>query len=167
MTYENLWAPWREEYVKKADNLKECFLCHYLTLKDGVKNLILYRGANSFIILNRYPYNNGHLMIAPIRHVGKLEELKEKELIELFSLIPKIILVLKKTYHPHGFNLGMNLGRCAGAGIKDHLHVHIVPRWEGDTNYMTVLSGTKVIPEALEESYKKIKEVVQRDWKDK
>lgn len=152
-----MWAPWREEYVKKVDKFEGCFLCHYLERKDKLENLILHRGRHSFIVLNRYPYNNGHIMIAPFRHIGNFEDLKEEEIKEIFLLAKKIIPVLKRVYQPHGFNLGINLGRCAGAGLVDHFHLHIVPRWDGDTNYMPVTGGTKVIPEALEKSYRKIK----------
>lgn len=161
---ENLWAPWRGKYVKNIGKFKGCFLCHYLKVKDGSKSLILYRAKHSFVILNRYPYNNGHLLIASNKHTGDLTKLSEAEVAEIFLLARKIIPILKKIYHPHGFNIGLNLGRHAGAGVADHLHLHIVPRWEGDTNYMPVLGATKVIPESLEESYRRIKSTIQQNW---
>ncbi len=161
---ENLWAPWRGKYVQKVDKFKGCFLCHYLKVKDGRKSLILYRTKHSFVILNRYPYNNGHLMIASTKHTGDLVDLNDEEIREIFLLVRKIISILKKVYHPHGFNIGLNLGRCAGAGVVDHLHIHIVPRWEGDTNYMPVVGATKIIPESLEESYRRIKSEIQKNW---
>ena len=133
-------------------------------MKDELNSLILYRAKYSFIILNRYPYSNGHLMIVPFQHTGNLEDLSDEELKEIFLLARKIIPILKKVYKPHGFNLGINLGRCAGAGLVDHLHLHIVPRWEGDTNYMPVVGATKVISESLKESYRRIKNAIQQNW---
>jgi len=157
---DNLWAPCRKEYVSKIGKEKGCFLCQVLQKEDGPENLILHRGKHSFIILNLYPYNNGHLMVAPLRHIGNFEELKEEELQEIFTFSQKLIPVLKKVYNPQGFNLGINLGRCGGAGLIGHFHLHIVPRWEGDTNFMLVTGKTKVIPESLEESYKEIKKAL-------
>ena len=157
---DNLWAPWRKEYIKQIGKEQGCFLCQELEKEDSAENLILYRGKYSFIILNRYPYSNGHVMVAPLRHTGNFEELKKEELQEIFTLSQKLIAALKKVYNPQGFNLGINLGRCAGAGLIDHLHLHIVPRWEGDTNYMLVTGNTKVIPESLEEGYKQIKKAL-------
>lgn len=150
--------------MKKAGKVKGCFLCKYLKLKDMRKSLILYRGKHSFIILNRFPYNNGHLMIAPNRHLKNLEDLSEKEANEIFSLVRKIIPIFKKAYRPQGFNIGLNLGICAGTSVADHMHIHIVPRWEGDTNYMPVIGETKIIPESLQESYKIIKNEIRRSW---
>jgi ATP adenylyltransferase len=161
---KNLWAPWREDYVKNVDKLKGCFLCNCLKTKSELKNLIVYKGKHSFIVLNRYPYNNGHLMIAPFKHIGNIEDLSEDEAKEIFLLGRKIIPILKEVYNAQGFNVGLNLGRCAGAGVVDHLHLHIVPRWEGDTNYMPVVGATKIIPESIEESYKRIKSAIQKSW---
>lgn len=162
---EKLWAPWRGKYVKNIDKVKGCFLCHAVKSKDDCKSLIPYRAKHSFVILNRYPYNNGHLLIAPIKHVKNLEDLNEKEVNELFLLVRKIIPILKKIYHPQGFNMGLNLGACAGTSVEDHLHLHIVPRWEGDTNFMPVVGATKIIPESLEESYRRIKSEIQKNWR--
>ncbi len=152
---EILWAPWRMEYVSK-ESKKGCFLCEALKKEDGEENLILFRGNFAFVIMNRFPYNNGHLMIAPLKHKGELEELDEEELKEIFSLSQYAVKILKKIYQPQGFNLGINLGKCAGAGLIEHLHLHILPRWEGDTNFMPTLSKTKVIPESLSSVYEKL-----------
>lgn len=164
---ENLWAPWRGKYVANVGKIKGCFLCQHLKLKDTRKSLILYKGKHSFIILNKFPYNNGHLMIVPIKHMKNLEDLGDEELNEIFSLARRIIPILKKVYRPQGFNIGMNLGVCAGTSVAEHMHLHIVPRWKSDTNYMPVIGGTKIIPESLEESYRKIKSEVQRSWERK
>lgn len=156
---ENLWAPWRMEYIEQAaDGSGEegCIFCNRLAKSDDKNNLILYRGKNAFIIMNRFPYNNGHLMVVPNRHTGELTEVSPEEASEMFELIQRCIQALRQTMSPHGFNVGMNLGRVAGAGIVDHLHYHIVPRWNGDTNFMPVLGNTKVISESLEKSYQKL-----------
>lgn len=150
--------------MKNAGKIKGCFLCRHLKLKDTRKSLVVYKGKYSFIILNRFPYNNGHLMIAPNRHLKNLEDLSENEANEIFSLARKIIPVLKKAYHPHGFNMGMNLGSCAGTSVEDHMHIHIVPRWEGDTNYMPVIGKTKIIPESLLQTHKIIRSEIQKSW---
>ena len=149
---EVLWAPWRMEYIlsEKEDG---CIFCNHLQKGDDRESLILYRGKHSFVIMNRYPYNNGHLMVAPYRHVGALEELSEEEAKEIMVNIQRCLSVLKEVMSPHGFNIGANVGKVAGAGVEDHLHFHIVPRWEGDTNYMAVVGSTRVIPEHLRESY--------------
>ncbi|MBW1973663.1 MAG: HIT family hydrolase [Deltaproteobacteria bacterium] len=149
---KRLWAPWRMEYIlKEKDDV--CIFCESFAEKKDRETLILFRGESSFIIMNRYPYNNGHLMVAPIRHIANLEDLSEKEKASIFSLIQLSIVCLKKALKPEGFNIGMNLGRIAGAGIEDHLHFHIVPRWAGDTNFMPVLSEVRVMPQLLQESY--------------
>ncbi len=157
-TMEHIWSPWRMEYIliKKP---KGCFFCENLRESKDVENYILYRGEGNFVILNSYPYNPGHLLIAPYRHLRNLEDLSNEEFKEHFELIRKAIEVLKKTFNPQGFNVGMNLGKVAGAGVEDHIHTHIVPRWNGDTNFMPVVGGTRVIPEALVETYAKLKEI--------
>lgn len=147
-----LWAPWRLKYIK-APKEKGCFLCKYIKSKNDKKNLILYRGKTAFIILNRYPYNSGHLMVAPVKHSSDFSQLTDNEQLELIKLTSKAISVLKKSLSPTGFNIGVNLGRVAGAGLEDHLHFHIVPRWNGDTNFMPTTSSTKVMPQLLEETY--------------
>jgi len=145
---KHLWAPWRMEYVKKA-NEKGCFLCKAFKEKKDKKNLIIARGVHSFVIMNRYPYNTGHLMITPIRHTGKLESLSKDEITEMFGFINKMKKRLEKTLHPEGFNIGINIGRVAGAGLVSHIHIHLVPRWCGDTNFMPTLCKTKVISQSL------------------
>jgi len=144
-----LWAPWRSDYVTHASKPGKCIFC-------GNKPHIICRGKYSFVMLNCYPYNAGHLMVAPYRHVADPAKLLPEESREMFSLIKKSINVLKKVLHPQGFNLGMNLGSISGAGYAGHLHVHIVPRWAGDTNFMPVISKTKVISESLEKMQKQL-----------
>jgi ATP adenylyltransferase len=153
---ERLWSPWRSEYVITAGEGEECFFCANLADSDDEKNFILSRAESTFILLNAYPYNSGHLMVATNRHVGELEELEDSELLELFSETRRAVSALKQAMSPHGFNVGMNLGRVAGAGIPSHLHIHVVPRWGGDTNFMPVLGETKVMPELLAETADKL-----------
>lgn len=135
-----------------------CILCEKERQKNDKKNYILERGKTCYVVLNKYPYNTGHLMIAPYRHVSEIEELNNDESTELMNLIKKFTRVLKKVFKPHGFNIGINIGRVAGAGIDKHIHIHIVPRWSADSNFMPVISDTKVIPELLETTYQRIKE---------
>lgn len=153
-----LWAPWRIEYIKKArDEEKEgCFLCSKPAEKDDAANLILYRGQYCFIIMNSYPYNSGHLMIAPYRHVANLEDMSDEERNEQFGLVSRSVAILKQVFKADGFNIGMNLGRIAGAGTDKHIHTHIVPRWAGDTNFMPLVGDIKVVNEALKDTYKKL-----------
>ena len=165
---KTMWAPWRMEYIlKEKQGISEpCIFCHRIKQKSDRKNLILYRGRYGFIIMNRYPYNNGHVMVVPYRHSGDLIELQTDEKAELFHLIQLGVQALQQDMLPHGFNIGMNLGRVAGAGIEDHIHFHIVPRWNGDTNFMPVLSNTKVISEALDKSYQKLAKTIKKIAKD-
>ena len=158
---EILWAPWRMEYIlsPKEDS---CIFCTPLQQRDDRRNLILHRGKESFIILNRYPYTNGHLMVAPYRHIGLLEELSTEEIKDLMVNIQLSIRVLKGAMSPHGFNIGANVGKVAGAGVENHVHFHIVPRWEGDTNYMPVLASTRVIPEHLQQTYDRLRDFLER-----
>jgi len=151
-----LWAPWRIEYIENAGKYDGCILCDKPAESDDRANLILYRGDLSYVIMNRFPYNNGHLMIVPYRHTHEMHRLDDAERLELFALLEKSRAVLEQVMHPHGFNIGMNLGRVAGAGIDTHLHFHIVPRWSGDTNFMPILGKTKVISEALERTWEKL-----------
>jgi ATP adenylyltransferase len=158
---EQIWAPWRIEYILQAEK-GGCFLCQKPRESKDEANFILYRGESNFIILNSFPYNPGHLMVAPYRHIGQLDELTNGESKEHFDLVKLSIRLLAETTSPTGFNTGMNLGKVAGAGLDDHLHTHIVPRWQGDTNFMPVVSNTKVLPEALAATYKKLKEGLPR-----
>jgi len=153
---EYMWAPWRMEYIK-AEKPHGCIFCDKPGQNSDRNNLILYRGDSCFVIMNYYPYNNGHLMIVPYRHVARLEHLSDSERYELMDLLSLCSTVLQHCMNPDGFNIGMNLGRVAGAGIDDHIHFHVVPRWNGDTNFMPVVGVTKVSPQGLIESYDQIK----------
>jgi ATP adenylyltransferase len=152
---ENLWAPWRMEFIQ-AEKTEGCIFCKF-PAETGPeadrRNLIVARSAHSFVILNRYPYNNGHLMVIPRRHTSDFAALPPNELDDLHRLLQLAVQLVKEAYKPEGFNLGMNLGKVAGAGIADHLHHHVVPRWGGDTNFMPVLSDTKVLIQHLDDSY--------------
>lgn len=153
---KQIWAPWRIEYIEKGKT-PGCVLCDAPKANRDPEKYILYRGRRSFIMLNSYPYNPGHLMIAPYEHVATIEALDDETLLEHWQLGRLALKVLREAYRPQGFNIGVNLGKAAGAGIDDHVHTHIVPRWGGDTNFMTVMADAKVIPEALAESYNKLK----------
>jgi ATP adenylyltransferase len=161
---EILWAPWRMEYILSAKEEKEkgCIFCTRYPKDDDRNNLILYRGKTAFVIMNRFPYNNGHVMIVPYRHSGDIHELSADEKLEMMDITQLCLTVLSEVMQPHGFNIGMNIGRVSGAGVLDHLHSHVVPRWNGDTNFMPVIGGTKVISEALDKSYDKLKIVFDR-----
>ena len=160
-TNENLWAPWRMEYIAGldgADANNGCFLCHYRERPgDDVANHVLWRSDQTLTLLNRFPYTGGHLLVAPAEHRADPADLPPEVWNELASRIRDALCVLRKTLHPDGFNIGMNLGRCAGAGLPEHVHWHVVPRWGGDTNFMTVTAGTRVIPEALETTYERFR----------
>lgn len=149
---KRIWAPWRVEYIR-SEKPKECILCQKPGEDRDGENYILFRGELNFVILNLYPYNPGHLMVATYRHLSDLELLTDEELLEHSNLVRKCTRTLTEEYKPEGFNIGMNLGKVAGAGIDDHIHTHIVPRWNGDTNFMTVVSDTRVIPHALAATY--------------
>jgi len=153
---ESIWAPWRMEYIQ-MEKPKGCILCQNPRQDNDTVNRILYRGTKNFVILNAYPYNPGHLMIAPYRHVASLEELTDDERSEHFDIVSRSIRVLRQVFNPGGFNLGVNIGKVAGAGIEDHIHTHVVPRWQGDTNCMPVIADVRVLPEALDETYQKLK----------
>jgi len=148
-----LWAPWRMGYIRENDGKKGCFLCRAIKSREDKKNFVLYRSKSAFVILNTFPYNNGHLMVVPNRHTASIEKIKEEEERELFFLLKASVRILKKVIAPHGFNIGINLGEVAGAGVAGHLHFHIVPRWKGDTNFMPVISSSKVISQSLKELY--------------
>ncbi|RLF09290.1 MAG: HIT family hydrolase [Thermoprotei archaeon] len=156
-----LWAPWRMKYITSPKQ-ERCIFCIGSSEDKDPENLVVYRGSKSFIIMNKYPYNTGHLMVAPYRHVGDLAELSDEELLDLMKNVNLSIKILKESMKPEGFNIGVNLGRAAGAGIEDHVHIHVVPRWVGDTNFMPVLSQVKVIPELLEATYSKLKEALSK-----
>jgi len=153
---EILWAPWRMEYVTSGNNKGECVFCPGEDRSQDEQRLILYIGNLSIILMNRFPYINGHLLIAPLRHVSTLDALSSEEKLDLITQIERSIGVLKKALRPEGFNVGLNLGKAAGAGVEDHIHFHIVPRWIGDTNYMTVFGEVRVIPEHIRKTYQKL-----------
>ncbi len=152
---EQVWAPWRMKYIL-MDKSKGCFLCENLKQDDDAANYILYRGRKNFVIMNVYPYNPGHLMVAPHRHVASLEELTKEELHEHSEIVSRSLKVLRQVFDPQGFNIGVNIGKVAGVGLEGHVHTHVVPRWQGDTNFMPVVADTKVVSEALDETYKKL-----------
>jgi ATP adenylyltransferase len=155
-----IWAPWRLAYVKDAskDIEEECVFCAKPAAGDDEASLIVHRGERCFVILNLYPYTNGHLMVAPFEHLGRLQELPAETLAEMMALAQQAMDGLERAYDPQGYNVGFNQGRVAGAGVEHHIHLHVVPRWGGDTNFMPVIADTKVMPQTLEESYAALKE---------
>ena len=153
---ERIWAPWRIEYIQ-MEKPEGCILCEKPQENKDAQNYILYRGEKNFIMLNGYPYNPGHLMVSPYRHIASPEELTEEERNEHYEMVIRCVRVLREAFNPGGFNIGVNVGRVAGAGIDDHCHTHIVPRWQGDTNCVPVLADVRVLPEALAETYQKLK----------
>ena len=154
MDNEVLYTPWRMKYILSAKE-NGCIFC--FDKGEDEKHLVVHRTEYCFVILNIYPYNNGHIMVVPNRHVSRINDLNTEEINDVFSMVKMAEDILQKAYNPEGFNIGMNIGKVAGAGVESHLHVHIVPRWSGDTNFMTVCSGVRVIPEDLQETYKKLK----------
>ena len=160
----NIWAPWRMEYINGLqDGDDRCFLCRYRDEagKDAA-NLVLWRGRKSFAVMNRFPYTGGHSMVAPYEHVGMLEDVDAAAMLEMMEMVRDLQKLLAHAIHAQGFNVGMNVGRCAGAGLPEHLHLHIVPRWAGDTNFMAVLGGARVIPQALDELYSQLRAAGER-----
>ncbi len=155
---KQLWAPWRVKYIM-GEKREGCIFCHKPKEKKDKENYIVYRGKTCCVMMNLYPYNSGHLMISPYKHVPDFESLSAEELLELMEVLRRSMRVLKSALRPEGFNVGMNVGEVAGAGFGDHVHIHVVPRWAQDTNFMPVISDTKVISEALDATYKKLKKV--------
>jgi len=176
MENDNLWAPWRIEYLKslgekeaqKTDAAgdaegESCFLCRYRGEPEHDKtNLVLWRGRRCLVVLNRFPYTAGHLLIAPVEHVGTMQDLDHETMLEMMVLTRDAQQVLTAAIHPHGYNVGININRCAGAGLPDHIHMHLVPRWTGDTNFMDVTGGVRVISQALGELYDQLREISRR-----
>jgi len=156
---KKLWAPWRIDYILKAKE-EGCFLCEIIRSEQDRKNLLVRRGGTCFVVLNRYPYNSGHLMVAPYRHVPSVRDLSDDEKLEMMNLVATSMETLTALMHPEGFNVGINEGESAGAGLREHVHTHIVPRWMGDTNFMPVLADTKVLPESLDQLWEKL----HRSW---
>ena len=154
-----IWAPWRMKYIEEKTNKEKCPFCAVLTETEDRENFIILRGKTSFVMLNRYPYTSGHLLILPVKHKERLGDIDKKARTEMAELVNRAVEVLEIAYHPGGFNIGLNIGEAAGAGIPKHLHWHIVPRWAGDTNYMTSIGSTRVLPESLEDTYLRIKSI--------
>ena len=156
---KQLWAPWRMEYIlSEIDKTDGCIFCEFPAANEDEKYLITYRSKHCFVIMNKYPYNNGHVMVVPFAHTADLLKLSDEIMIDLQKTIQKTVQVLRNVMNPHAMNIGMNIGRTAGAGIDDHLHYHIVPRWDGDTNFMPVISATQIVSESLPVTWKKLKE---------
>lgn len=152
-----IFSPWRMKYIQSHKRTDGCVFCEALTHEDGPDNLILYRGEKSFVILNRFPYTSGHLMVLPYEHTSHFEDLDAPTRHEIMDLLSRTSAVLRAVYHPNGMNIGANLGVAAGAGVADHVHFHIVPRWSGDSNFMSTVGGTRVLPETLDETFARIK----------
>lgn len=154
---ERLWSPWRMQYVTTADGDGGCIFCNHLAAGDDERAHILFRGEHCFVLLNAFPYNTGHLMVAPFRHVAELDELSTDERAEMMEVTNRSVEIIRAAMGAHGFNVGMNLGRVAGAGIPGHCHMHVVPRWGGDTNFMTTVGETKVLPELVDDTDRKLR----------
>jgi len=153
---EHLWTPWRSTYIAGKTGARGCIFCSALRSGNDKENLILHHAAHNFVMLNRFPYTSGHLMIAPNKHTSQLSELDESAADEMWRLARSVESIFTEIYRPDGLNIGMNLGEAAGAGIVDHLHLHMLPRWKGDANFMTVIGGTRVMPELLEDTFAKL-----------
>jgi ATP adenylyltransferase len=154
---EYIWTPWRMKYIQEHHKFEGCVFCLAAEAEDNDDNLIFYRGEHVFMILNRYPYTSGHVMCVPFSHKDRLHDLAREARTEMMDQVSKAVEVLQSVYQPEGFNIGLNLGELAGAGVADHLHTHIVPRWGGDTNFMATIGKTRVLPESLAETYQRVK----------
>ena len=157
-----LWSPWRYKYVSQCGAPTGCIFCEKSAAHKDEENLIVHRGRLNFVLLNLFPYTNGHLMVAPYEHVASLEEASEETLVEMMQLVRLASGRLRAVYRPQGMNIGMNLGECAGAGIAGHIHMHLLPRWTGDSNFMTTVGETRVIPEDLSVTYSKLAEAFKK-----
>ena len=158
---DRIWAPWRMQYIELGDKPEGCIFCVFPAQDRDRENLLLHRGKTAFIVLNCFPYNPGHLMIAPYKHTANMYDLSDEELLEINRLLRYSIRLITECMHPDGFNVGFNLSRVAGSGVPDHIHWHVVPRWNGDTNFMPVIADTKVIPESLQATYDKLKKKME------
>lgn len=161
MSEQRLWAPWRLEYIRGPKS-GECIFCTRPEARDDAASYIVHRGESCFVMLNAFPYNNGHLMVAPYRHAGSIADLDQPLLLELMTMAQTALGVLEEVYGPEGFNMGINQGKIAGAGFEDHVHLHVVPRWAGDTNYMPVIASTRVLPQSLEYSFGELQAAFER-----
>ena len=154
---DHIWSPWRYRYIASNDRKNSCILCEIAKSDDDVKNLVLYRGKLVFVVLNLFPYTSGHLMIVPFQHTASFAGLDQETAGQLLELAKRAEVSLRDEYHPDGFNIGMNLGKAAGAGIEEHLHLHVVPRWAGDANFVSTIGETRVLPEDLSATYERLK----------
>jgi|UniRef100_A0A7C4KHA5 ATP adenylyltransferase len=159
---ETLWSPWRMKYMMNQDPPQDCIFCKALREEDGPENLIVLRRNHAFVILNRYPYTTGHIMVVPYAHVDSIEALTPEARAELMDLMAEMMVLLRDLYQPQAFNIGANIGKAAGAGVAGHVHMHVVPRWSGDTNFMSTIGETRVLPEDLEVTYRRIRERLGR-----
>lgn len=157
MAEDRLWAPWRLEYIR-GPKAEDCIFCRAVEADDDEAAYVVHRGEHCFVLLNAYPYNNGHVMIAPYAHEPTIEPLDEPTLNELMGLVKRTTQALRDVYAPEGFNVGINMGKAAGAGIEEHIHMHVLPRWTGDTNFMPVIADTRVLPQSLADSWRELKE---------
>jgi ATP adenylyltransferase len=153
---DRLWSPWRFEYIRTADQAPSCVFCDVLQQDRDAENFVLFRGGNAFVILNLFPYTSGHLLVVANRHISSLSDAEARELHEIIDLSRHCENALRQEYHPDGYNLGFNLGRAAGAGVEHHLHLHVLPRWVGDSNFVSVVGETRVLPEELSVTYKRL-----------
>ena len=158
MAVEHIWTPWRMEYIQGDHQEEGCIFCQAAAAEDELKHLVFYRGEHVYMILNRYPYTSGHVMCVPYVHEARLHGIKKSARMEMMEQTSKAVEVLQSVYNPDGFNVGLNFGKMAGAGVADHLHMHIVPRWAGDTNFMASIGKTRVIPESLPETYMRVRD---------
>jgi ATP adenylyltransferase len=154
---DRLWTPWRFEYIRNASNAASCVFCEALQQTRDSENLLLFRGTNAYVILNLFPYTSGHLLVVANRHISFLNDATSEELHEIIRLAGHCENALQREYHPDGFNMGFNLGRAAGAGVEHHLHMHVLPRWTGDSNFVSVVGETRVLPEELPNTYKRLR----------
>jgi len=155
---KHIWSPWRMEYIESHGKEEGCVFCRALAAQDSPENLIVHRGKHAFVILNRYPYTSGHVMVVPMQHKPDLESLSPADRSEMMELTAEATAVLRRLYSTESFNIGLNIGEAAGAGIKEHVHIHVVPRWVGDTNFMSTLAQTRVLPQTLADTWAKIAE---------
>jgi len=163
---QHLWSPWRMKYIRSKHDPKGCVFCNALTAKNDGEHLVVHRGHFSFVILNKYPYTSGHVMVVPNQHIDSFEKMKSETSAEVMALLRKSIQVINTVYKPDGYNMGANLGTTAGAGIAAHIHFHLVPRWEGDTNYMSAIGKTRVLPEDLCETFERLRAAWTQDQTD-